>query len=281
MRIAWIGNSFIYFNELPAMIAALLMTAGEPAVDHGQVTPGGQRLAGHAADEKVTALLSHEGAPPWDVVILQDNSGIPGGFDADALAESRKALTTTLVPMVPRSARLILYGTWGHMRGSVYEAQRTAYPDYVTMQRLTTKGIEDYRELIAEQHQRPIEFAPVGDAFQLIYDEEVERGVEPTSAESLFARLFVPDMFHPSRLGSFLAASVFAHLLLMGDPQRLAASRPFRPAPSCKFDRKLKERFGEDWVPAEMSEEDAARLQGAARRAVEARASSCAGEHAI
>ena len=78
-----------------------------------------------------------------------------------------------------------------------------------------------------------------------------------------------------------LAESVFAHLLLMGDPQRLAASRPFRPAPSCKFDRKLKERFGEDWVPAEMSEEDAARLQGAARRAVEARASSCAGEHAI
>jgi len=63
MRIAWIGNSFVYFNDLPAMLAAMLMMAGagsavdERAVEHGQVTPGGQHFAGHAADGRVSELL--------------------------------------------------------------------------------------------------------------------------------------------------------------------------------------------------------------------------------
>jgi len=271
MRIAWVGNSFIYFNDLPTMLASLLAVAGLTGTEqHGQVTPGGQRFAGHATDERVAALLRSE--PPWDIVVLQDNSGIPGGFDADQLEESRAALATKLVPMVPRSSRLILYGTWGHLRGSVYEAQREAYPDYATMQRKTTAGYDGFGAAVA--CERPVELAPVGDAFQIVHDEEVAAGRDPTAPSSLFARLFVPDAFHPSRLGSFLAASVFAQLLLGGDAERLAASRGFRPAPACALDAKLQEQYGDGWQPEEMSEEEAARLQEAARRAVEARPAS-------
>ena len=212
MRLAWVGNSYVYFNDLPSMLAAMLVAAGVPeeATEHGQITPGGQRFAGHAADVRVAELLSK----PWDGVVLQDNSGVPGGADVSALAASREALTASLVPRVSSATRLILYGTWGHLHGSVYSAQREAYPDYTTMQRKTTAGYEAYRALVAPA--RCVELAPVGDAFQVIHDEERAAGRDPTAPGSLFARLFVPDNFHPSRLGSFLAACVFTHVLLAG-----------------------------------------------------------------
>ena len=268
MRIAWVGNSFIYFNDLPTMLAALLSVAGLTGTSHDQVAPGGQRFAGHAADERVAALLGSE--PPWDVVVLQDNSGVPGGFDSSQLEESKVALVSTLLPMVPPTARLILYGTWGHLRGSVYEEQREAYPDFLTMQHKTTAGCEGY----CAASERHIELAPVGDAFKIIYDEEVAAGNDPTDPGSLFARLYVPDGFHPSRLGSFLAARVFAHVLLDGHEDKLAATRQFRPAASCALDAKLQSRYGEDWAPREMADEEATRLQEAARRAVLNRKSS-------
>ena len=267
-RTAWVGNSFIYFNDLPAMLSAMLMVAAnldERAVEHGQVTPDGQKFAGHAADEHVSKLLGK----PWDVVVLQDHSGIPGGYNADRLAESRGALASSLLPLVPSTARLLVYGTWGHVEGSVYEEQRGAYPDYPTMQSKTTAGIESYLELIGRV--RPVELAPVGDAFLLVYEDEVAAGRDPTSDDSLFARLFAPDKFHPSRLGSFLAACVFAYVILAGDDAAIAASRAFRPAESCDLDAKLAERYGPDWKPEPISDMDAAQIQDAARRAVERR----------
>jgi len=201
--------------------------------------------------------------------VLQDNSGIPGGYDVERLSESQRALTSSLLPRLPSKARLILYGTWGHLEGSVYAEQREAYPDYTTMQRKTKVGLESYMELISRV--RPVELAPIGDAFQLIYEDEIAAGRDPASGTSLFARMFVPDKFHPSRLGSFLAACVFAYVLLAGDDAAIAASRAFRPAENCALDAKLAQTYGTDWSPEPMSDADVLRIQDAAWRAVEAR----------
>ena len=271
MRIGWIGNSFVYFNDLPAMVASLLAAAGI-STEHGQVTPGGQRFAGHAADPKVAALLKAQ--PAWDVVVLQDNSGVPGGADPAALAESHRALKESLVPMLPPRATVCVYGTWGHIHGSVYESQRSAYPDYPTMQRLTTEGCEGYAEVLASDASDAsvvsVVFAPVGQAFWEVYQAELAASRDPLASGSLFARLFQPDAFHPSRLGSYLAACVFARVLLKeraGD--RLAFPAAWRPAAECSLDAKLRTKFGGEWEPEGMSEEDAAQLQDAALRAVE------------
>jgi len=268
MRVAWVGNSYIYFNDLPAIVAAMLAAAGSTNTVHGQVTPGGQKFTGHAADPKVAALLSQA---PWDVVVLQDNSGVPGGWDASILEQSQTALIGTLAPLVPPSARLLLYGTWGHLRGSVYQKQREAYTDYPTMQRRTTAGYEAYAALL--ERQRAIELVPVGDAFQIIYEEEVAAGCDPTAEPSLFARLFVPDAFHPSRLGSYLAACTFALVLLEGQPVAVVeASIAVLPSESCSHDESLRNQFGAEWKPASISDADAERLRSAARRAVVTRA---------
>ena len=93
-------------------------------------------------------------------------------------------------------------------------------------------------------------------------------GRDPLSAASLFSRLFAPDDFHPSRLGTYLAACVFALVLTGVSP----LGSPFRPA-RCGFDDRVLEKnpgWEGEW-PAAVSDVDAARLQRAAHAAVGAR----------
>eukprot|EP00965_Chrysotila_dentata_P056372 1870229-Pleurochrysis_carterae.AAC.5 len=178
------------------MVAAMLMAAGVvngPAdgdnpkpevIRHAQVTPGGERFCGHAANPKAIEML----ARVWDVVVLQDNSGVPGGASKNAYKASLKALQEDLAPLTTRSAHCILYSTWGHLHGSVYEKQRAAYPDYLIMQRLTTAGCEAYFHLLSElrsQNDNALRtsLAPVGDAFLIIYEEDMSQGVDDNAYE--------------------------------------------------------------------------------------------------
>ena len=112
--------------------------------------------------------------------------------------------------------------------------------------------------------------------FQIIYKEELAAGRDPTAESSLFARLFVPDAFHPSRLGSYLAACTFALVLLAGQPVAVVeASIAVLPSESCAHDESLRNQFGAEWTPASISDADAKRLRHAARRAKRARTQPC------
>ena len=48
-QIAWIGNSFVFFNKLPRMLAGMLAHDGTP-VKQKDVLVGGQGLPGHSLD---------------------------------------------------------------------------------------------------------------------------------------------------------------------------------------------------------------------------------------
>ena len=262
MHIAWIGNSYVYYHDLPLMLAGLL-AAGGVSSSSGQVSPGGQRLAQHAADPSVAALLEQ----PWDVAVLQDNSAVPGGADSGDRAASESALRDFFAPRLA-GRRVLLYGTWGHAAGCAYARLRARYPDYATMQRLTTAGCEGYTQLLRAAGAEA-ELAPVGDAFELVHREEVEAGRDPLSPASLFRRLYAPDDLHPSRLGSYLAACVFFAALTGAHVEDSAAASRFRPS-EAEHDRKMREKHG--WEPGELDDAAAARLQSAAKAAVEARA---------
>ena len=62
---------------------------------HEAVTPGGAKLSGHAGDPRVSALLAKE----WDVVVLQDNSQIPGGYDLAKLGAGQHKGCRTVSPV--------------------------------------------------------------------------------------------------------------------------------------------------------------------------------------
>mmetsp|Transcript_57456 Transcript_57456/g.130189 ORF Transcript_57456/g.130189 Transcript_57456/m.130189 type:complete len:276 (-) Transcript_57456:127-954(-) len=253
-----------------------------PAVAMGEVTTGGQRFSGHAEDPRVAALLAEN---TWDAVVLQDNSAVPGGSNERALAESRGALAEFFAPRLVGAAApsspdgkaasplVLVYGTWGHRNGCVFEEHREAYLDYRTMQRRTSAGCRAYAELLSglPSFDGRVRFVPAGDAFLRVL-ELCEANGEAAAAdgqsqlqdqtaddESLFSRLYAPDTFHPSRLGTYLAACVFFAAVTGKTPVGL----PWRPPPSCAHDEEMLRADG-SWQPREMSEGDVCTLQAAA-----------------
>src|SRR5207253_8398187 len=72
-RLLFIGNSYTYVNDLPAMFADLARSGGH-RVEVGMVAEGGATLRDHAGSVATAAKLT---SAKWDVVVLQEQSEIP------------------------------------------------------------------------------------------------------------------------------------------------------------------------------------------------------------
>jgi hypothetical protein len=211
VRLAWVGNSFVYYNNLPQMLACLLKYDGIN-FKQKRVLVGGQSLHGHSQDPSVSNLLAQN---QWDYVVLQDNSAVPGGCDEHKLNESITALRDVFSPLLPKSGsgRVLLYSSWGHKVGSpVLEKYAEQYPSFEVMNEKTAAGYCVYKTVL-KQAFLDVAIVPVGRAFSCVYQSDVEQGRDPDAPLSLFSRLFAPDSFHPSPLGTFLSACVFHHII--------------------------------------------------------------------
>mmetsp|Transcript_28400 Transcript_28400/g.88058 ORF Transcript_28400/g.88058 Transcript_28400/m.88058 type:complete len:242 (+) Transcript_28400:545-1270(+) len=209
LHVSFLGNSFTYFNDLPSCVVSACRAAGvgATAAEH---TVGGEALSGHLENERARALL----AAPADALVVQDNSVNPGRASEERFEESLRALDD-IAERAAHVEHVVVYGSWGHRDGSVYEATRDAYPDFPTMQRRTEEGCEAYVNRLAARRPRGrVSLAPVGDAFRRVYESEAA----PLEESSLFYRLYAPDAFHPSKYGTFLAACVIAETLRLPLP---------------------------------------------------------------
>ena len=99
LKVAWIGNSYTYFFDMPGMVAALGAGASPPVhIEHRQTLHGGWTLGQHfrraddtqmegtgvgRVDGGARDLLSQGG---YDFVVLQDQSQTPG-YDVSAVGE--------------------------------------------------------------------------------------------------------------------------------------------------------------------------------------------------
>src|SRR5262249_21774115 len=73
-HVLWIGNSLVYYNDLPKMVAALAKAGGQRAIIYEQETPGGCTLEKHWNDGKAIKKLRSR---KWDFVVLQEQSQKP------------------------------------------------------------------------------------------------------------------------------------------------------------------------------------------------------------
>jgi hypothetical protein len=178
-RLLFIGNSYTYFNNLPAIVQRLGEAAGVGPVDVRMVAPGGMRLEDHwrAADAH-TAL--REG--PWDVVVLQEQSTL--GVDWFLDGRTRVSTDEVFAPAVDRwvgrvreaGARPVLYLTW---------ARKATREDQAGLNRAYGRAAR----------RTGAEVAPVGLAWQR------SRSGSPE------VELYADDGSHPAPAGSYLAAS--------------------------------------------------------------------------
>ncbi len=218
-HVLFLGNSYTAGNDLASIVDSWL-EAGVPAWPEVRVernTPGGYRLPQHLADAQgangqVAAWLT-PGAEPWNTVILQDQSQVPGFYSTTPVwVDSRDAAIELHAIVGATGADTMLFLTWGRRVGDDTNPQ--LYSDFVAMQDRLTDGYLAYASAAATS-ERPVFIAPVGEAFRLVHDQIVADGEVPTEEGSLFWDLYVGDGSHPSELGSYLAAAVF-HAALTG-----------------------------------------------------------------
>ena len=251
----FLGNSFVYFNDLPNVLQDMFEDSSTSTFDHDQVTPGGQSLIGHAKDENVKNAFDKRSTT---FVVLQDNSQVPGGYDKDILKNTHDVLESYFIPRIQKNNSVpILFQTWAHLRGSVYSQSKKEYPSYEIMQTKTSNGYVEYANILKKICPEVL-VAPVGEAFRRVFE------LDP---KGLFCELFSPDTYHPSRLGTLLAALVFFGTMT-GTLFSPTSIKSFDPNRTRDFDCEMRRRFGDDWKPKIVTNEKFETLRNAARVAI-------------
>ena len=186
IRVLFIGNSFVYVNDLPGMLQAMAERS-VPKIQTEQVTFPGASLQSHWERGEALQLI-RSGA--WDYVVLQEQSSMP------ITDPRRMAYFVQLFDEEIRrqGARTILFMTW---------ADKGRQEDEVEIaQAYTEVGARACGAIVA----------PVGIAFQTAIAER------PT--ENLYAR----DKHHPGVSGTYLAAAVFYRLIEGTSPQEVRSA---------------------------------------------------------
>lgn len=183
-RILFIGNSLTYVNDLPRTFAQIASLSGDRIHVKMSAFPD-YALADHLSDGRTLEALRAE---HWDFVVMQQGpSGLPSSRDSLVLWAQRLA-----VDIRAAGARPALYEVWPRSNRmfdfpNVRESYRAAA--------MATKG----------------NFIPAGEAWAEAWSRD------PT------LQLYGPDGFHPSRLGTYLAALVIYEQLTLRSALALPA----------------------------------------------------------
>ncbi|MBQ8368961.1 MAG: hypothetical protein IJY35_03160 [Clostridia bacterium] len=187
MKVLFIGNSFTFFNDLPAM----LETLSGGAISYGKVLRGGAYLKWFADEAHELGVQVREKAQEkWDAVILQDQSFNPAKNRDDCVAQTK--VLASLFPETP----VYMYQTWAYRDGSEKLAK-------------TGLSYDEMKEKLYDAYNAAAEAVggkriPVGFGFA---------EVKKTAPE---IDLYCDDDYHPSPAGTYLAACLF-YMALTGD----------------------------------------------------------------
>ena len=189
MRILMLGNSFIFTNDLPRMLAD---RTGAEVVHH---TRGGAELAEQLDPDSLLgaqtqAALQNE---TWDYVVLQEKSNgpiaAPESFFRSIRLLCQKVRQNGAVPL--------LYATWAYQKGGKRLAEEGL--EYDEMAR---RLFEAYHQAALENHAL---IADVGQQFYVLSRQE---------------NLYADDGFHPNERGSQIAADTIAAVIRQHEEER-------------------------------------------------------------
>ncbi len=200
-KILFIGNSLTSSFRIPSQVCSIL---NDPSLESNQtyecqsLARGGAWLKDH-----VPTLNSGIVNQDWDIVVLQEQSMVPG-----LMTTSRTEYQTYVANLEQISrkftasnpgVKIYLYQTWGHVDGSKRMFQ-TLFPTFEIMNGRLSDGFRGaQRQLKGNGFE--LRILPVGDSFA----EVKSRG-----SEKVFQNLYTDDR-HPSRDGSYLSALTIAN----------------------------------------------------------------------
>jgi hypothetical protein len=167
MNILFLGNSYTYFNDMPAIFDALAKENGKD-VTVFSVTKGGHYLRqcfedGDICGMKLAELMKNE---HFDICILQEQSTYPVRcpelFAADAcrIAEF----------LAPNVDKFQLYATWGRQIGSKFLAESGYTTE--TMTQALWESYSKAASAVEAATGKPVALAPVGLHFAKVNKKE-------------------------------------------------------------------------------------------------------------
>lgn len=216
--VLFLGNSFTYKNNLPAMLGAIASANGKTLAT-GKVAKPGLTIHRHSRiKDAQVALASRE----WDVMVLQGMSVEPIFF-RKKMIEGAKVLAAKCGKARPMVFMTWAYKTdktfikkWGGKNGFTAEDIEAMHPK---MQDILEEG---YREMAKAINAN---VAPVGLAWEAAQKKHPDW------------ELYLKDEYHPGPLGTYLSALVFYRCLYGSLPQKAPALRKL------KIDRKTHEEM--------------------------------------
>lgn len=175
LKVLFIGNSLTYSNDLPRTIAQLALSAGLPQCYCYQIAHANFALEDHYDWREAVNALEDES---WDFVVMQQGPS--------ALPSSRANLIQWAevfgVLIDENGAQAVMYGVWPE------HDREFDFPNVAESYRLAAQNIGGL-------------FAPAGEAWQFAW-----------AADSTLP-LYAADDFHPSTMGTYLAAlTIFERL---------------------------------------------------------------------
>lgn len=197
ISVLFVGNSYTHVNDMPEMVRDLAASA-DRRVEVGMRAPGGWWWRDHASSSETTDVIADG---DWDFVVLQEQSMAPADRDL-ARRVSYPAAELLSRTIVGNGAEVVLFLTWGHRNGS----SELGHSNYSSMQ------IDLADSYLAIADSVLAEVAPVGMAWWMALAER--RDID----------LYQADGSHPSRAGTYLAATVIAAVVLDVDPETFDAS---------------------------------------------------------
>lgn len=179
IRILFIGNSYTFANDLPAMLAKLSVAGRQRRIVHAVEAPGGCTFEQHVAEGRAAAAIA---ADRWDYVVLQEQSVMP---------VSDPARTLEFGGRLDRAARAagahtLFFQTWAR-------AGEPAMQDGLTA-------------TYAELARRAVPAAEGGPGGTVVAAGEAWR---LAGERHPAVPLHVADGSHPTPAGTYLAACVF------------------------------------------------------------------------
>ncbi|MGV3636793.1 MAG: DUF4886 domain-containing protein [Flavobacteriales bacterium] len=185
--VLFVGNSYIYSNDLPNMLRQLSESLGEN-MTVASSAPGGYRLTQHATYEPTLTAIASQ---PWDFVILQEQSQLGALPTELSGSDVGAAILVDSIEGNHECTYPVFYMTWGRENGDALNCDDFPYMcTYTGMQ----QALHDNYVAMAEQNDGRV--APVGEAWRMV------RETHPEIA------LYVSDGSHPSAAGTYLAANV-------------------------------------------------------------------------
>lgn len=198
-KVLFVGNSYIYTNDLPNMIKTLALGCGD-TLDYSQSTPGGCTFQNHLSN---STTMGYVNAGGWDHVVLQEQSQLPS-FPYSQVQSECFPYASQLCEAIRESAPqagLVFFMTWGRRDGDASNCAN--YPPLCTYEGMDSLLCARYTEMAEQNHAA---LSPVGRVWHHLRDEQPS------------LELYSSDGSHPSLAGSYAAAVTFYTILFKKSP---------------------------------------------------------------